>query len=34
MNQFSIGDDSAWAHIASPQEPEISYISLFGYSKC
>lgn len=25
MNQFSIGDDSAWAQIASPQESEFAY---------
>lgn len=25
MNQFFIGDDSAWDHIASPQEPEFAY---------
>ncbi|WP_374963382.1 hypothetical protein [Lysinibacillus sp. RS5] len=26
MNQFSIGEDSAWAQFASPQEPEFAYV--------
>ena len=26
MNQFAIREDSAWAQIASPQEPEFAYV--------